>query len=122
MENNQKIYSFSDARQIDLVNFLSSLGYQPAKIRANDYWYLSPFRDEKHASFKVNRKLICWYDHGMGKGGNLVDFGMLHFQCTSVEFLKRLQGNFSLHQPMFVTPTQNKKDAQIKVLGDFIIT
>ena len=122
MENNKKNYSFSDARQLDLVNYLSSLGYQPVKIRANDYWYLSPFRDEKLPSFKVNAKLNCWYDHGMGKGGNLVNFGMLNFHCTAMEFLKSLQGHFSLHQPALVNPTQNKTDGQIKVMGDFIIS
>jgi hypothetical protein len=121
MKNNQKICSFNDARQLDLVNYLSSLGYQPIKIRANDYWYLSPFRDEKHASFKVNRKLNCWYDHGMGNGGTLVNFGMLHFHCTALEFLKSLQGNFSLHQPALVSPVQMKIEPQIKVLSDFII-
>lgn len=121
MEKNKINYSFSDARQLDLVNYLSSLGYQPAKIRANDYWFLSPLRDEKLPSFKVNRKLNCWYDHGMGKGGNLVDFGMLYFHCTAMEFLKSLQGNFSLHQPALVNPTQNKTDGQIKVLEYYII-
>ena len=122
METNKKNCSFNDARQLDLVNYLSSLGYQPAKIRANDYWYLSPFRDEKLPSFKVNRKLNCWYDHGIGKGGNLVDFGMLHFHCTAMEFLKSLQENFSLHQPVLITSAQNKTDGQIKVLGNFIIS
>jgi len=31
------------------------------------YWYLSPLREEKEASFKVNRKKNVWYDHGIGK-------------------------------------------------------
>jgi hypothetical protein len=38
-----------------LVDYLSSLRHQPAKIRNTDYWYLSPFRDESEPSFKVNR-------------------------------------------------------------------
>jgi len=36
-----------EANQIDLVDYLYSLGYQPEKIKNNDYWYLSPLREEK---------------------------------------------------------------------------
>ena len=61
------------ANQIDLVNYLEKLGHRPQKIRSNDYWYLSPLREEKTPSFKVNRKMNVWYDHDMGKGGTLVD-------------------------------------------------
>jgi DNA primase len=41
------------ANQIDLVDYLHSLGYEPSKIRREDYWYLSPLRNEKEASFKI---------------------------------------------------------------------
>jgi hypothetical protein len=46
--------------QMDLVDYLNSLGYQPQKIRGSDYWYLSPFRDEKEPSFKINRNKNVW--------------------------------------------------------------
>ena len=45
----------ADAKQLDLVDYLASLGHQPAKVRNQDYWYLSPLREEKTPSFKVNR-------------------------------------------------------------------
>ncbi|MDQ6845614.1 MAG: CHC2 zinc finger domain-containing protein [Bacteroidota bacterium] len=61
------------ANRIDLVDYLSNLGYRPQKIKNNDYWYLSPLRNEKTASFKVNRKLNVWFDFGEGNGGDLVD-------------------------------------------------
>ncbi len=54
----------AEANQIDLANYLYSLGIQPQKIRNNDYWYQSPLRDEKTPSFKVNRTLNAWYDFG----------------------------------------------------------
>ena len=34
------------ANQIDLVDYLYLLGYQAQKIRSQDYWYLSPLREE----------------------------------------------------------------------------
>lgn len=39
----------------------------------------------------MNRKLNLWYDHGLGKGGSLIDFGMLYFNCSVKEFLQHLQ-------------------------------
>ena len=45
---------------------VSSVIRLPAKkINNNDYWYLSPLRNEKEASFKINRSKNTWYDHGI---------------------------------------------------------
>ena len=88
-----------EAKKIDIVEYMSSLGFQPKKIRGNDYWFLSPFRNEKEASFKVNKKFNVWYDHGLGKGGNIIDFGILFYKISVTEFLDKLgQNNFSFHQ------------------------
>jgi DNA primase len=81
------------ANQIDLVNYLETLGHEPSKIKNQDYWYLSPLRNENTPSFKVNQKLNLWYDHGLGKGGNVVDFGIEYFRCNVSEFLQLLNGN-----------------------------
>lgn len=93
------ILSCREAKQQDLVVYLASLGYKPHKIRGNDYWYLSPLREEKEPSFKVNRKFNIWYDHGLGKGGNLIDFGILFYGCSVKELLQRLNNRFSFQQP-----------------------
>ncbi|GAA0524834.1 toprim domain-containing protein [Chitinophaga japonensis] len=85
----------AEAKQIDLVDYLASLGHRPQKVRNQDYWYLSPLREEKTPSFKVNRQLNVWYDHGTGKGGDLIDFGTLYFGCSVSDLLDRL----SHHQP-----------------------
>jgi|ERR1035437_3850062 hypothetical protein len=96
-----KKLSCAEARQIDLVDFLNQVGHLPKKIKGNDYWYLSPFREEKNPSFKVNRKFNVWYDHGLGKGGNLVDFGILYYRIPVNELLEKLeQKNFFFHQPI----------------------
>src|SRR5690606_20783300 len=94
----------AEARQIDLVDYLASLGHEPKKTRNNDYWYLSPLREEKTPSFKVNRRLNVWYDHGTGKGGDLIDFGTLYFNCSTSDLLNRLSQQppilaFSFHPP-----------------------
>lgn len=94
-----KKLSCADARQIDLVDWFKLLGHKPKKIRGNDYWFLSSFREENEASFKVNKKFNVWYDHGFGKGGNLIDFGTLFYKVSVSELLEKLgQNNVSFHQ------------------------
>lgn len=87
---NLHIKSIKEIKEWDMVQFLSNLGYEPLKVRNQDYWYLSPLREEKTPSFKVNRRLNVWYDHGRGQGGNLVDFGILYFNCSVSDFLHKL--------------------------------
>lgn len=83
-------FSVQEVKQMDLVEYLEKLGYSPAKNTGPDYWYISPFRKEQQPSFKVNRLLNSWYDHGLGQGGNLVDFGILYYQCSVKEFLQKI--------------------------------
>lgn len=111
--------SCDEARRIDLVSYLSSLGHEPAQIRNYDYWYLSPLRQEKTPSFKVNRRMNKWYDHGLGKGGNVIDFAILYNDCTVGEFLQMVGVNLSLHPPIpFCKQRQESKtETPIKLLG-----
>lgn len=114
--------SISEAKEMDMVIYLSALGHEPAKIRNNDYWYLSPLREEKTPSFKVNRKLNRWYDHGLGRGGNLIDFGIEYHRCTFVELLDKLSGNLSFQKPHAqMAKRVYEPETKIRVLGDFAL-
>ncbi|MCK9412634.1 MAG: toprim domain-containing protein [Prolixibacteraceae bacterium] len=123
MDLRNQEYSISEAKEMDMVDYLSALGHEPTKIRNNDYWYLSPLREEKTPSFKINRNLNRWYDHGLGKGGNLIDFGIEYHHCTVAELLVKLSGNFSFQKPL-AQPLKNTNEPEhkIKVLGDFALT
>ncbi|MEJ7671764.1 MAG: hypothetical protein WKF59_03435 [Chitinophagaceae bacterium] len=35
------------ATSVDIVEYLSKLEYEPSKTRRDDYWYLSPLKEEK---------------------------------------------------------------------------
>lgn len=108
--------------QIDLVDYLKSLGYQPKKIRAEDYWFCSPFRDEKTASFKVNRTRNIWFDFGEGKGGDFIDFGVRFYLCSVSELLQKLSReqtlNFSFHPPSFAGEKKEEKNGKILILNE----
>lgn len=115
--------SLTEARQIDMVSYLSGLGYEPVKIRNSDYWYISPLRNEKVPSFKVNRRINRWYDHGMGKGGNLIDFGILYNNCTIGEFLKQIPGHVAVSPPKFIsTGKEEAKESKIVIVGEYPLT
>ena len=123
MEFNKQGLSLSETKEMDMVDYLSGLGYEPLKIRNNDYWYLSPLREEKTPSFKINRHLNRWYDHGLGKGGNLIDFGIEYHHCSVGKLLDKLNGNFSSQKPI-APPLKNtnETDTKIKALRDFALS
>lgn len=108
---NQNRLSFNEAKQIPIAEYLAGSGIEPAKIRGDDYWYYSPFREERTPSFKVSNKLNLWYDHGTGEGGTILDLGAKLHQCSLSEFLERLSdGNytFSFHrQPISEIKPEN---------------
>ena len=108
----------AEARAFDMVDYLHLLGIVPQRVRGIDYWYFSPFRNEKTPSFKVNRVKNIWYDHGLGKGGDLLDFGVLFHRCSISEFLSKLsqQNNpvFSFHQP-FIDAIKSKTENENKL-------
>jgi hypothetical protein len=123
MENINHKISCAEAREIDIVDYLSSLGYEPANKSRQNYWYLSPFRTEKTASFKVDRTLNRWYDHGVGKGGSLIDLVMQLYQCSIQECLEKLASPglpISTEQkPLFISP---KEKNTIRILSVHLIS
>ncbi len=105
MEWKDKRIGCAEAKDIDMVTYLSVLGIEPSKIRGNNYWYLSPLRNEKAASFKINQKLNRWFDFGIGKGGNLLDFGILYYKCSVSDFLQSLKTANPLQLQAHITCT-----------------
>lgn len=123
MDFRNRRLSVNEAKEMDMVDYLSTLGHEPSKIRNNDYWYLSPLRDEKTPSFKIDRELNRWYDHGLGKGGNLVDFAILYHECTIGELLENLGGSLSFQKPVANhSILQANPERKIRIVRDFILS
>lgn len=83
--------TIKEANAIDMVAYLSKLGFDPAKSIGNNCWYFSPFRNETEPSFKINRRRNQWYDFGEGRGGSLLDFILQYEKCSFAEALIRLE-------------------------------
>jgi len=69
------------AKEIKLIHLLGYMNFEPKKAIKDSYWYLSPFHDEKTASFKIDNNKNIWYDYAMGVGGNIIDFVIKYFNC-----------------------------------------
>ncbi len=78
-----------EIKSIPLADFLSKLGHEPASRKGARLWYKSPLRQEHTPSFKVDTSLNCWYDFGLGKGGNIIDLAAEIYQSTDLRYLKR---------------------------------
>jgi len=89
------------ARTLCLIATLARAGHFPVRETEKEAWYLSPFRSETQASFKVNKKINRWYDHGEGIGGNTIDLVCQLNNCTvskALNILSTQDSSFSFHQ------------------------
>jgi len=106
MDMRNEVFSLSPLRELDLVYLLEMLGHEPVarKKSDTDYWYLSPLREERTASFHVDRLSNEWYDFGLMAGGNPLDFLLRRHGCSVVELLERMNVSFSPHQLYLFKP------------------
>ena len=82
-----------EIKSIPLAAFLSRLGHEPAVRKGTRLWYKSPLRQEQTPSFKVDTAINCWYDFGLGKGGNIIDLASELYQSTDLRYLMRCIAN-----------------------------
>ena len=81
----------NDLKNISIRQFLARRGIQP-KYERNGYgMYLSPLREERTPSFKVDYVRNLWYDFGLGEGGTLLTLVMRMERCDSREAIRWLQ-------------------------------
>lgn len=82
-----------EIKSIPLAAFLSRLGHEPTAKKGTRLWYKSPLRQEQTPSFKVETTLNCWYDFGLGRGGNIIDLATELYQSTDLRHLMRCIAN-----------------------------
>jgi len=87
-----------------IVALLAAIGYQPVKKTGNEYLFHSPLRDTDNTpSFSVNEELACWYDHGSGKGGNIIDFGLKYWpQLSFPQVLEKIAASLQVERNLNV--------------------
>lgn len=77
---------------ISIIDLLQNLGFEPPKPTGKERLYISMLRDsDTTPSFSVNDKAGTWYDHGEGKGGNIIDFALRYWPGLSFpEVMKKI--------------------------------
>ena len=85
---------------IKLEEVLFSLGHHPTKQTEKEAWFLNPFANENHASFKLDKRNNIWFLHSEGIGGNNTDFMMKYLKASVKEVLEwaEKQNFSSFHQ------------------------
>lgn len=78
-----------EIKSIPLASFLSCLGHEAVARKGTRLWYKSPLRQEHTPSFKVETALNCWFDFGLGRGGNIIDLAAELYQSTDLRYLMR---------------------------------
>src|SRR5574344_789632 len=76
--------NIEQSKKRSMIDFLDKENVTLKKKKGNAYWYLSPFRDEKTASFKVSKKENLWYDYAIKEGGDLVELVKRMYNKQSV--------------------------------------
>lgn len=76
--------NIEQSKKLSIIDFLDKENVTLKKKKGNAYWYLSPFRDEKTASFKVSKKENLWYDYAIKEGGDLVELVKRMYNKQSV--------------------------------------
>ncbi|WJS93878.1 toprim domain-containing protein [Flavobacterium johnsoniae] len=107
----------TQAREISIEKILENLGYEPIKSNENESWYLSPFRVEKTASFKLSRTLNRFFDHGEQKGGNAIDFVIFKFGFSvseALSYLEKFDTFFSFQKQIFEPPVNLESNIKIE--------
>ena len=119
--------NIEQAKGIAMSEIMEKIGHLPAKKKAADIWYLSPFRNEKTASFHVNTARNVWYDFGEAKGGDVISFvctylkgyGEDHTVVDALRWLKNMMPHPSSN--LFITteePVQACETLTLQKLHD----
>lgn len=116
--------NIEQAKRIPLAEILDKLGCHRTQQKNTESWYLSPFRNEKTASFKVNHTRNVWYDHGQGIGGDTVGLVCLHLRASgehstvsdALRWLTNMMGYATRIEPIDNFPPP-KRDGKLKKLS-----
>lgn len=96
-------------KSIDIVDFFSQ--YTDLTQKGNEWWGLTPFREEKTPSFAVNPELQTFYCFSTGIGGNVLEFLKRYYHCSLRDAVERLKAycgveNLELSEPTRLVATK----------------
>ena len=92
--------NIKDAKSIPLDEFLEKQGYT-GRLKAGRLWYA--IRRETTPSFVLSRDRFAWYDHGIGQGGNIIQWPIEYRNVRDVKealgYIENVMGTGYVFQP-----------------------
>ena len=103
--------------KMNIAGVLMSNGINPEKANSQSFWFCSPLRNEKTASFKVDRVKNVWYDYSSGTGGRLIDLVCKMFQTDISGSLLILSGATVKNPPLsfFDQPEESTHESKAEI-------
>ncbi len=102
--------------QIRVIDYLAQKNIYPISCKQNIFWFLSPFRNEKTASFKVDNSSNRFYDFGEGFGGTLIDLISKLENISIKEIIQKFSNNsfsFQKQNDFQIEKIQTKNEYEI---------
>ncbi len=91
--------TLNDIRNISIREYLGKLGINPTRENERRGMYHSPLREDKNVSFSVDFNRNIWFDHGLGKGGSIIDLVALMDNISIPDAIRKLESDsFSFHR------------------------
>lgn len=100
---------------IDIVEYISQ--FVDLEKKGDEYWGLSPFKDEKTPSFSVRKETGKFYDYSSGIGGNVFTFVRFYNKCGNSDAVNILSKFAGVQDD---TVTRRKKIEALRVCKKFV--
>lgn len=100
-------------KRLSIRAYLSERGLRPTKDNPRYGLYLSPLREERTPSFKVDYVQNLWYDFGLGAGGSIIDLVMRLERCDFAQAVRLLGGG---ERTPMVVPVPSSVPATVPAL------
>ncbi len=111
--------TIQDIKLIPIRDYLAQRGIVPKQENTRYGFYLSPFREEQDASFKVDYTQNLWYDFGAGRGGSIIDLVMEIENCNFQQAVERLRNDNISTSTLVTSQTLQTLPNRLQVLGDY---
>jgi hypothetical protein len=92
---NNKVMDSKIINKFPIREYLAGLGILPAKDRGYYGLYISPFREDRNPSMKVDFDKNLWIDYGAGDGGTLIDLVMRLERCDTGQAMRLIEKKIS---------------------------
>jgi hypothetical protein len=117
---NQKLKASEIKANYSIVDLLARLGFEPVKRAGKEKLYVSMLRDsDTTPSFSVNDKQGTWFDFGEGKGGNIIDFGLLYW--PGISFPEVLEKIVETSNGPLISSGYRRQPPQVKEPNYFVL-